>query len=208
MIQQGTYNPTTLGSQQVTIQYGGQQTTLTINVKDYVTGITINPASVTGNINDTLGTLIQANNIQYTVTYAKAGAQTPVTLAESMVAGYSATSTQDQNLTVTYKDTDTDSYTNGQKFTANLKVTLSKEVSSIAITAPSKTTYEHGETIATDGTITVVFTDGTQEQRTMTSGMITENDGSPLNMSPSASEYTNNKINKTLKISFKIKSLD
>ena len=202
MIQQGTYNPTTLGSQQVTIQYGGQQTTLTINVKDYVTGITINPASVTGKYNDTLSKMIQTNNIQYTVTYAKAGAQTPVTLAESMVAGYSATSTQDQNLTVTYKDTDTDSYTNGQKFTANLKVTLSKEVSSITITAPSKTTYEHGETIATDGTITVVFTDGTQEQRTMTASMITENDGSPLNMSPAASEYTNNKINKTLKITY------
>ena len=202
MIKPGTYNPTTLGSQQVTIQYGGQQTTLTINVKDYVTGITINPASVTGKYNDTLSKMIQTNNIQYTVTYAKAGAQTPVTLAESMVAGYSATSTQDQNLTVTYKDTDTDSYTNGQKFTANLKVTLSKEVSSITITAPSKTTYEHGETIATDGTITVVFTDGTQEQRTMTASMITENDGSPLNMSPSASEYTNNKINKTLKITY------
>ena len=45
-----------------------------------------------------------------------------------MVAGYSATSTQDQNLTVTYKDADTNSYTNGQNFTANLKVTLSKEV--------------------------------------------------------------------------------
>ena len=202
MIQQGTYNPTTLGSQQVTIQYGGQQTTLTITVKDYVTGITINPASVTGKYNDTLSKMIQTNNIQYTVTYAKAGAQTPVTLAESMVAGYSATSTQDQNLTVTYKDTDTDSYTNGQNFTANLKVTLSKEVSSITITAPSKTTYEHGEIIATDGTITVVFTDGTQEQRTMTSSMITENDGSPLNMSPAASEYTNNKINKTLKITY------
>ena len=202
MIKPGTYNPTTLGSQQVTIQYGGQQTTLTINVKDYVTGITINPASVTGKYNDTLSSLIQANNIQYTVTYAKAGAQTPVTLAESMVAGYSATSTQDQNLTVTYKDTDTNSYTNGQNFTANLKVTLSKEVSSITITAPSKTTYEHGETIATDGTITVVFTDGTQEQRTMTASMITENDGSPLNMSPAASEYTNNKINKTLKITY------
>ena len=202
MIKQGTYNPTTLGSQQVTIQYGGQQTTLTINVKDYVTGITITPASVTGKYNDTLSKMIQTNNIQYTVTYAKAGAQTPVTLAESMVAGYSATSTQDQNLTVTYKDTDTDSYTNGQNFTANLKVTLSKEVKEINITAPSKTTYEHGETIATDGTITVVFTDGTQEQRAMTASMITENDGSPLNMSPSASEYTNNKINKTLKITY------
>ena len=104
MIKQGTYNPTTLGSQQVTIQYGGQETSLTINVKDYVTGITITPASVTGKYNDTLSKMIQTNNIQYTVTYAKAGAQTPVTLAESMVAGYSATSTQDQNLTVTYKD--------------------------------------------------------------------------------------------------------
>ncbi len=38
-----------------------------------------------------------------------------------MVSGYSATTTQDQNLTVTYKDTDTDSYTNGQDFTTNLK---------------------------------------------------------------------------------------
>ena len=202
MIKPGTYNPNQTGNQTIKVIYGGKETSLTITVKDYVTGITINPASVTGKYNDTLSKMIQTNNIQYTVTYAKAGAQTPVTLAESMVAGYSATSTQDQNLTVTYKDTDTDSYTNGQKFTANLKVTLSKEVSSITITAPSKTTYEHGETIATDGTITVVFTDGTQEQRTMTASMITENDGSPLNMSPSASEYTNNKINKTLKITY------
>ena len=202
MIQQGTYNPTTLGSQQITIQYEGQQTTLTINVKDYVTGITISPASVTGKYNDTLSKMIQTNNIQYTVTYAKAGAQTPETLAESMVSGYSATTTQDQNLTVTYKDTDTDSYTNGQDFTANLKVTLSKEVKKIDITAPSKTKYEHGEAIATDGTITVTFTDSTTEQRTMKANMITENDGSPLNMSPAVSDYTNNKINKTLKITY------
>ena len=114
-----------------------------------------------------------------------------------MVSGYSAISTQDQNLTVTYTDTDADSYTNGQNFTTNLKVTLSKEVSSIAITAPSKTTYEHGETIATDGIITVVFTDGTQTTKQMNASMITENDGSPLNMSPAASEYTNNKLSKT-----------
>ena len=202
MIKPGTYNPTTLGSQQVTIQYEGQQTTLTINVKDYVTGITISPASVTGKYNDTLSKMIQTNNIQYTVTYAKAGAQTPETLAESMVSGYSATTTQDQNLTVTYKDADTDSYTNGQDFTTNLKVTLSKEVKKIDITAPSKTKYEHGETIATDGTITVTFTDNTTEQRTMKANMITENDGNPLNMSPAVSDYTNNKINKTLKITY------
>ena len=202
MIKAGTYDPDKTGNQVIKIVYEGQETTLTINVKDYVTGIAVNPVSVTGKYNDTLSSLIQANNIQYTVTYAKAGAQTPEVLAESMVSGYSAISTQDQNLTVTYTDTDADSYTNGQNFTTNLKVTLSKEVSSIAITAPSKTTYEHGETIATDGIITVVFTDGTQETRTMDAAMITESDGSPLNMSPAASEYTNNKLSKTLKITY------
>ena len=202
MIKAGTYDPDKTGNQVIKIVYEGQETTLTINVKDYVIGITINPVSVTGKYNDTLSSLIQANNIQYTVTYAKAGAQTPEVLAESMVSGYSAISTQDQNLTVTYTDTDADSYTNGQNFTTNLKVTLSKEVSSIAITAPSKKTYEHGETIATDGIITVVFTDGTQETRTMDAAMITESDGSPLNMSPAASEYTNNKLSKTLKITY------
>ena len=202
MIKPGTYDPDKTGNQVIKIVYEGQETTLTINVKDYVTGITINPVSVTGKYNDTLSSLIQANNIQYTVTYAKAGAQTPEVLAESMVSGYSAISTQDQNLTVTYTDTDADSYTNGQNFTTNLKVTLSKEVSSIAITAPSKTTYEHGETIATDGIITVVFTDGTQTTKQMNASMITENDGSPLNMSPAASEYTNNKLSKTLKITY------
>ena len=202
MIKAGTYDPDKTGNQVIKIVYEGQETTLTINVKDYVTGITINPVSVIGKYNDTLSSLIQANNIQYTVTYAKAGAQTPEVLAESMVLGYSAISTQDQNLTVTYTDTDADSYTNGQHFTINLKVTLSKEVSSITITVPSKTTYEHGETIATDGIITVVFTDGTQETRTMDAAMITESDGSPLNMSPAASEYTNNKLSKTLKITY------
>ena len=202
MIKAGTYDPDKTGNQVIKIVYEGQETTLTINVKDYVTGITINPVSVTGKYNDTLSSLIQANNIQYTVTYAKAGAQTPEVLAESMVSGYSAISTQDQNLTVTYTDTDADSYTNGKNFTTNLKVTLSKEVSSITITAPSKTTYEHGETIATDGIITVVFTDGTQTTKQMNASMITENDGSPLNMSPAASEYTNNKLSKTLKITY------
>ena len=158
MIKQGTYNPTTLGSQQVTIQYGGQQTTLTINVKDYVTGITINPASVTGKYNDTLSKMIQTNNIQYTVTYAKAGAQTPVTLAESMVAGYSATSTQDQNLTVTYKDTDTDSYTNGQNFTANLKVTLADTITGMTLqqTGAVKTNYKYNEEFDATNLVIVV----------------------------------------------------
>ena len=47
-----------------------------------------------------------------------------------------------------------------------------------------------------------MFTDGTQTTKQMNASMITENDGSPLNMSPAASEYTNNKLSKTLKITY------
>ena len=67
MIKPGTYNPNQTGNQTIKVIYGGKETSLTITVKDYVTGITINPASVTGKYNDTLSKMIQTNNIQYTV---------------------------------------------------------------------------------------------------------------------------------------------
>ena len=158
MIKAGTYDPDKTGNQVIKIVYEGQETTLTINVKDYVTGITINPVSVTGKYNDTLSSLIQANNIQYTVTYAKAGAQTPEVLAESMVSGYSAISTQDQNLTVTYTDTDADSYTNGQNFTTNLKVTLDDTITGMTLeqTGTVKTDYKYDEEFDVSNLVIVV----------------------------------------------------
>ena len=201
MIKPGTYDPTTLGPQQVTIVYDNQEVDVNVTVKDYVTGITINPSTINGRYNDTLSSLLTANNVQYTVTYAKAGAQAPQTLLDSMVTGYNATTVQSQNLTVTYTDNDTDSFTNGDDFTATLQVNLTNSVKSIAITAPTKTQYNHGDQIATDGTITVTFDDNTTANRTMDSSMITEADGSPLNMSPT-NYGTIQKISKTLKITY------
>ena len=201
MIKPGTYNPTTLGPQQVTIVYDNQEVDVNVTVKDYVTGITINPSTINGRYNDTLSSLLTANNVQYTVTYAKAGAQAPQTLLDSMVTGYNPATVQSQNLTVTYTDADADSFTNGQDFTANLQVNLTNSVKSIAITAPTKTQYNHGDQIATDGTITVTFDDNTTANRTMDSSMITEADGSPLNMSPT-NYGTTQKISKTLKITY------
>lgn len=158
MIKAGTYDPDKTGNQVIKIVYEEQETTLTINVKDYVTRITINPVSVTGKYNDTLSSLIQANNIQYTVTYAKAGAQTPEVLAESMVLGYSEISTQDQNLTVTYTDTDADSYTNGQNFTTNLKVTLDDTITGMTLeqTGTVKTDYKYDEEFDVSNLVIVV----------------------------------------------------
>ena len=118
------YNPTKLGKQTITITYGGKTTSYEINVKDYVTGISIAPNAITGKYNSELQDLINNNNIMYTITYAKAGAKTPVALAESMVSGYNKTKVTDQALTITYQDEDPISATNGQKFIANLKVSL------------------------------------------------------------------------------------
>ena len=103
------YDPTKLGKQTITVSYGGKTTSYEVNVKDYVTGISITPNAITGTYNDELGTLINDNDIIYTETYAKAGVQTPVALTENMVTGYNKTSLTAKNLTVTYTDQDTNS---------------------------------------------------------------------------------------------------
>ena len=198
------YDKTTLGEQTLTITYGGQTTTYKVNVKDYVTDISVSPTSVTGKYNDELSKIITDNNITYTVTYAKAGAKTPVVLAESMVTGYSKTSVAEQNLTITYTDNDIDSATNGQSFTATLDVTLSNEITGITITAPTTNKYNHGNSLnLAGGKIELTYADGTTGTEPITSATITEADGSTLNMSPNASEYgADYTLSKTLKIEY------
>ena len=196
------YDKTKIGKQTVTITYGGQTTTFDVTVKDYVTKIEVNPSSVTGTYNDELSKLITDNSIKYTVTYAKAGAQSPIALAESMVNGYNKATTTAQNLTVTYTDNDSSSYTNGNNFTTSLQVTLMNTVSGITITPPTKTTYNHGDSLdLTGGEINLTYEDGTSGTLDISKATITESDGSPLNMSPASYDGTQ-KVDKTLKIEY------
>ena len=196
------YDKTKIGKQTVTITYGGQTTTFDVTVKDYVTKIEVNPSSVTGTYNDELSKLITDNSIKYTVTYAKAGAQSPIALAESMVNGYNKATTTAQNLTVTYTDNDSSSYTNGNNFTTSLQVTLMNTVSGITITPPTKTTYNHGDSLdLAGGEINLTYEDGTSGTLDINKATITESDGSPLNMSP-ASYGKEQKVDKTLKIEY------
>jgi DNA-binding protein YbaB len=196
------YDKTKIGKQTVTITYGGQTTTFDVTVKDYVTKIEVNPSSVTGTYNDELSKLITDNSIKYTVTYAKAGAQSPIALAESMVNGYNKATTTAQNLTVTYTDNDSSSYTNGNNFTTSLQVTLMNTVSGITITPPTKTTYNHGDSLdLTGGEINLRYEDGTSGTLDINKATITESDGSPLNMSPASYDGTQ-KVDKTLKIEY------
>ena len=196
------YDKTKIGKQTVTITYGGQTTTFDVTVKDYVTKIEVNPSSVTGTYNDELSKLITDNNIKYTVTYAKAGAQSLIALAESMVSGYNKATTTAQNLTITYTDNDSSSYTNGDNFTASLQVTLMNTVSGITITPPTKTTYNHGDSLdLAGGEINLTYEDGTSGTLDISKATITESDGSPLNMSPASYDGTQ-KVDKTLKIEY------
>ena len=198
------YDPTKLGKQTITITYGGKTTSYEVNVKDYVTGISINPNAITGTYNDEIEKLINDNDISYTVIYAKAGAKSPVALTESMVTGYNKTSLTDQNSTVTYTDQDTNSYTNGKTFTTNLSVKLENEISKVTITKPTKTEYNYGDQIdLTGGKITVTYTDGTTKEEPITSATVTEKDGGAPNMSPTIAEYgKGNTVNKTLTLKY------
>ena len=197
-----TFDKNILGEQTVTVTYGGQTDTFKVRVQDYVTGITINPDTVTGKYNDTLTDIITANSIKYTVTYASAGQQTPVDLVDTMVAGYNATSTTTQNLTVTYTDTNTELYAGANSAQATLNITLSNVVTGITITAPTKTKYNHGESIdLTGGKIDLVYADGTTGTEPIASATIKEADGSEVNMSPVSYDSTN-KVSKTLVITY------
>ena len=199
------YDKTTLGKQTITITYGGQTVTYEVTVKDYVTGIIVTPSVVTGKYNDELSKLINDNNITYVVTYAKAGARTPVVLTESMVAGYNKTNIAEQNLTVTYTDNDVDSATNGQIFTAPLKITLNNATISISMKQqPSKTEYGYGDTIdLSGGKITVIKENGDTEEKVLTdSGVtVTEIDGSSIDLSK-VTFGDDNTTTKNLKVTY------
>lgn len=187
MIKAGTYDKEKLGEQTVTVEYGTDAegnpvtATFTVKVKDYMTGISINPNSITGKYNDELSKLLTDNHVKYTVTYAKAGEKITENLTEDMVAGYNKKTTEAQNLTVTYTDNDADSYTKGEDKTATLNIVLKDEVSSVEIENTPKTNYKYGESLdVSKGTLKVVRTSG-ETSIPIKPEMVTETDGKPFN---------------------------
>ena len=196
------YDKTVLGEQTLNVTYGGITKTYKVTVKDYVTGIKVNPDTVTGKYNEELSKIITDNNITYTVTYAKAGDKTPSRLLEaSMVPGYSKTSKQTQNLKVKYVDNDTESASKGKTFETDLSITLENTVASVAVTKPTKDKYNHGDTLElTGGKVTLTYEDGKTKDIQITNDMITE-DGNAVNMTPTSYDSTN-KVQKTLTITY------
>ena len=196
------YNKERLGDQEVTVTYGGETAKFIVNVKDYVTGITITPSTVNGEIGNELTKLITDYNITYTVNYAKAGAKTPEALIPSMVVGYDKDSKAIQNLKVQYTDTDEQSFTEGEIIKGDLSILLVNEVADVTITIPTKDRYKHGEALSTaGGEITLTYSDGTTSSVPISTSIIKEIDGSAVDMRPSTYDNTQ-KVNKTLKIEY------
>lgn len=200
------YHKDQLGNHTLTISYGGQtDTSVVVNVKDYVTGITLNKTSVNGEYGNELVKIINDNAITYTINYAKAGPTSPAeALATSMVkTTYDKNHTGAQTLNIEYEDTDTNSFTKGTKFPATLTVNLTSQIKTVTISEPTKKTYTHGEALDLAGaTITLTYSDNTTGTEPITSATVTIEDNlDKTAMSPSAYGSTN-QVTKNVTLSY------
>ena len=82
------------------------------------------------------------------------------------------------------------------------EVEVTNQAKTITITPPTKSQYNHGDALdLTGGKITIQYASGTTQDKPLDASMITESDGSTVNMSPSLYGNTN-KESKTLLIKY------
>ena len=201
----GTYSPTTTGSKQnLSVAYGSVTSTDTINVEayNYITNATL---TLPSDVNPEYNTNLNLAGGKFNFTWQD-GTTSNVNLTDSsvIISGYSSTTLTAQTVTATYTTNYTlsDGTQIPETITKTFTVQVDDKVNSIAIIAPTKTSYNHGDSLdLTGGKITVTTKSGATRDVPMDTSMITDNGGT-VNMSPSASEYTNNNISKTLTITY------
>ncbi len=181
------FDSSNLTPRELLVTYGGKTDRYSITVKDYVTGIRVQPDNITGEFGAELEKLIDDNLIKYVVTYAKVGDQTPETLTKAMVPGYNKTSTTTQNLKVKYTDNDTNSFTEGKEFEADLTIELEDKITGITLTTPpTKDEYGYNDTSVdlTGGELTITWQSGKTDTVSLPSPDVTttETDGNPLDL--------------------------
>ena len=181
----------------------------TIKIKDYVESISIanKPSKTTYKYGEEF--LSNAGKVQLNY---KSGAtsiisidNTAVTLTEadgseinmSPNASELTNGKVEKPIKVTYSD-------GTNQFTTSFNIKILDDVSSIAVsTSPTKTTYEHGDTFSDEGgIITVTNASGTTKTIDLDEATLTETDGSTINMSPAATDYTNNTLTKNIKVTY------
>ena len=214
----GGYNKTVLGDHILTITYNGVISKATssgvkeivVNVKDYVSSITVNKTNLTGNYGTDLATLLANNGLTYTVNYAKTGPMpTSPAVTASMIEGtYNPNSVASQSLTVKYRDTDANSATNGQDIRTNITVKLENSVTGVSITQPSKVRYMHNDTLSlAGGSIVLTKADGGTENVSISNATVKIGGIAvtmPHNLINTWDEYiaSGHKITKTVELSY------
>ena len=187
------YDPTTLGTQTVTVTYGKDlsgndvTTTFTVEVQDYVTGIAVKNAKTNYNYGEALDLTVGSVEL----TMASSTPATDLDLDDPVitVSGYSATTVGTQTLTVTYGTIST-----------TYEVEVKDYVANTSIIVPTKTTYNYGDSLdLSTGKIVQTMASGDTNDLPLANSMVTEADGTPVDMTPSSFDSTN-KVQKTLKI--------
>ena len=191
--------------QNLTVSFGGKNADSTIDVEAYnyiVSSEIIAPTKLDYNYN----TDLNLNGGKLTLVYKDTTIKN-VNLTSAMISGYDKTKIGTQQITVTY-DTNyvlSDGTKIPEKIVKTFEVEVHNNAQTIEITAPTKTTYGHGDSLSLEGgKIEVTYADGTKRTPEMTSDMVTETStGSSVNMSPAESEYgINHKVTKNLTIKY------
>ena len=191
--------------QNLTVSFGGKNADSTIDVEAYnyiVSSEIIAPTKLDYNYN----TDLNLNGGKLTLVYKDTTIKN-VNLTSAMISGYDKTKIGTQQITVTY-DTNyvlSDGTKIPEKIVKTFEVEVHNNAQTIEITAPTKTTYGHGDSLSLEGgKIEVTYADGTKQTPEMTSDMVTETStGSSVNMSPAESEYgINHKVTKNLTIKY------
>ena len=191
--------------QNLTVSFGGKNADSTIDVEAYnyiVSSEIIAPTKLDYNYN----TDLNLNGGKLTLVYKDTTIKN-VNLTSAMISGYDKTKIGTQQITVTY-DTNyvlSDGTKIPEKIVKTFEVEVHNNAQTIEITAPTKTTYGHGDSLSLEGgKIEVTYADGTKQTPEMTSDMVTETStSSSVNMSPAESEYgINHKVTKNLTIKY------
>jgi len=187
------YNKNTLGSQTVTVTYGGKTDTFSVEVKDYVSDITLTAPTKTAY---TYGESLDLTGGKVQKVMASGAATTPVALTDASVTVSTPNMNQagTQAVTVTYAGK-----------TKSFNITITDEIASIAVkTNPTKTTYGYNESLnLAGGEIEVTKQSGAKSTVSMTDSAVTTTEvgGSALDLT-NVTFGTDNKASKQVQINY------
>ena len=197
------YNPKVLGKQTVTLTYGTDKngnpvtTTFEVNVEDYVKTIAVKGEKTEYKLGENLD--LTQGKVQ--ITMASGTPTTDVALNDQSVTvdqtSYDGTKQGSYVLKVSYGVD-----ISGNPVTTTFTVKVNDYVTGRTIIAPTKTIYNYGDSLdLSTGYIEETWKSSNTSKIKLTLDMITEADGSPLNMKPTNYDNTN-KITKKLKITY------